>query len=69
MQQQPEVTLTLPVPWIELLLNVLGGAPFNQVADLYISIRTQAQGQMYPQQLPSQIAKPNGGGADEARAA
>ena len=44
-----QIALTLPVEAVNLMLVVLGRAPFEQVADLIMSIRMQAQQQMQPQ--------------------
>ena len=44
-----QLTITLPPEAINLMLAILARAPFEQVADLIMSIRMQAQQQIQPQ--------------------
>lgn len=64
--QQAQVTLTLPVNAVEVILAALGKQPFEQVADLFMAIRQQAMSQLNPEQptAPANEEQPAAGGTD-----
>lgn len=43
------VTIETTAQGVEMILQALGTMPFNQVADLFISVRQQAVMQLQPQ--------------------
>jgi hypothetical protein len=66
MPEQQTITIILPIPDLNFVLNALGKLPFEQVAELLIGpngIRTQANQQMQSlqaQPMPPPMPKPNG---------
>jgi hypothetical protein len=70
MAKIPEITWTLTVDQANQVMAAVAKQPFEQVADLIVELRNQAQEQLKAQQppqmppMPGSEAKPNG----EARA-
>lgn len=54
---EPEITWTLPMTQANMVLGILGDQKFNQVADLIIDLRNQAQAQiqLFQQQLAQSV--------------
>lgn len=71
MPRPPDITITLPLEAVNLMLQVLGKAPYEQVADLVMAVRSQAQQQIATQQpepaaLPDPLALKRNGGEPKA---
>ena len=51
---EPEITWTLSMTQANVVLSIIGKQPFEQIADLIIELRNQAQQQLqaYQQQNP-----------------
>jgi hypothetical protein len=52
-QRNPEVMLTLDIEAVNKVLKILGQQPFQEVADLIVDIRNQAQAQLQQSLPPS----------------
>jgi hypothetical protein len=65
MKQQPiEIQITLPIEALNKTLMLLGSHPFNDVADIIVDMRNQAQEQIQKLQQPNLGGvgeRPNGG--------
>ncbi|HTB46495.1 MAG TPA: hypothetical protein VK741_22935 [Acetobacteraceae bacterium] len=62
MKQQPiEITVTLPIEALNKTLMLLGSHPFNEVADIIVDMRNQAQEQIQKLQQPNLAERPQGG--------
>ena len=53
-----EVTVRLSIDQLNSVLALLGSHPFNQVADLIMTLRQQAQTQMQQAQVPMSTMMP-----------
>lgn len=52
-----QITLKLPVQWVNVVLTALGEQPHKAVAETYASIRTQAQAQIDAAKALDEAAK------------
>ncbi len=65
MKQQPiEINITMPIDALNKTLMLLGSHPFNEVADIIVDMRNQAQEQIQrlqqPRLPPSESERPSG---------
>lgn len=52
--EKTNITLTLPVEAVNVILNVLGTRPLNEIGALWTEIKRQAEGQLQPAPAPTE---------------